>query len=132
MRNNDYRSDVNDIIENNQIRSLYDSALILEDGVDMELSITSIMTDIHSLLPLDWDLLNLGHSAGALKLIKLLAELYLLQLISKNEEGVLKSYSVNPASIIQTSDNPSDVSPGADFLEYKTLINFTLHSLGLR
>ncbi|CAG8751533.1 25313_t:CDS:2 [Gigaspora margarita] len=83
------------------------------------------MLHIHSLLPLDWDLLNIGHcyavsAAGALKFIKLFAELYLpldLQLISKIEEGVLKSYSVNPASIIQINDNPSDVSPGADFLE---------------
>ncbi|CAG8837314.1 39955_t:CDS:1 [Gigaspora margarita] len=118
------------------IYNRYDSALILEDGVDMELNITSIMTNNHSLLPLDWDLLNIGHCiagkdflinlylihqkplnyihlknhivhkvmpfqpAGALKLIKLHAKLYLLQLISKIEEGVLKSYSVNPASII--------------------------------
>ncbi|RIB14070.1 glycosyltransferase family 25 protein [Gigaspora rosea] len=153
------------------IYNRYDSALILEDDVDIELNITSIMTHIHSLLPSDWDLLYIGHcmgwegyfdqplfdtsetfklypskkpycthgyavsAAGALKLIKLLAELYIpldLQLISKIEEGVLKSYSVNPAAIIQTNDNPSDVSPGAEFLEHKTLIDSTLRSLGLR
>ncbi|CAG8526231.1 3306_t:CDS:1 [Dentiscutata heterogama] len=146
----------------------YDSALILEDDVDIELNITSIMTYIHSVLPSDWDLLYIGHcmgwegafdqplaetsetfklypskkpycthgyavsAAGALKLLSQLAELYLpldLQLISKIDEGVLKSYSVSPAAIIQTNDNPSDVSPGADFLEYRTLINSTLQSL---
>ncbi|CAG8806765.1 20095_t:CDS:2, partial [Gigaspora margarita] len=47
------------------------------------------------------DITSNNETAGALKLIKLLAELYLLQLISKIEKGVLKSYSVNPADIIQ-------------------------------
>ncbi|CAG8649575.1 36722_t:CDS:1, partial [Gigaspora margarita] len=58
--------------------------------------------------------------AGALKIIILLVKLYLLQLISKIEECVLKSNSVNPASIIQLT------------IIYKTLINSTLHSLDLR
>ncbi|CAG8522927.1 369_t:CDS:1 [Cetraspora pellucida] len=149
----------------------YESALILEDDVDIELNITSIMTYIHSVLPSDWDLLYIGHcmgwegafdppleetsetfklypskkpycthgyaisAAGALKLIKELATLYVpldLHLISKIDEGVFKAYSVNPAAIIQTNDNPSDVSPDAEFLEYKTLINSTLQSLGLK
>ncbi|CAG8592578.1 11114_t:CDS:2, partial [Scutellospora calospora] len=71
-------------------------------------------------------------AAGVLKIIKELHELYIpidLQLMSKIDEGILKAYSVAPAAIIQTNDNPSDVSPGADFLEHQTLINSTLRSL---
>ncbi|CAG8769584.1 19519_t:CDS:2, partial [Gigaspora rosea] len=98
----------------------YDSALILEDDVDIELNITSIMTHIHIfylrieifyILVIVWAGKD---TAGDLKLIKLLAKLFIpldLHLISKIEEGVLKSYSVNPAAIIQTNDNQSDLSP---------------------
>jgi GR25 family glycosyltransferase involved in LPS biosynthesis len=39
----------------------YDSALILEDDVDLELNIKSIMTDTHRILPADWEILYLGH-----------------------------------------------------------------------
>ncbi|CAG8738500.1 6665_t:CDS:1, partial [Dentiscutata heterogama] len=39
----------------------YESALILEDDVDMELNITDIMTKAHQNLPNDWDLLFIGH-----------------------------------------------------------------------
>ncbi|CAG8471658.1 7821_t:CDS:2 [Cetraspora pellucida] len=39
----------------------YDSALILEDDIDFELNIVSIMTDTHRNLPADWEILYLGH-----------------------------------------------------------------------
>ncbi|CAG8568507.1 6823_t:CDS:1 [Dentiscutata erythropus] len=39
----------------------YDSVLILEDDVDIEMNIVNIMTDILPDLPTDWDLLYLGH-----------------------------------------------------------------------
>ncbi|CAG8662813.1 5081_t:CDS:1 [Dentiscutata erythropus] len=39
----------------------YDNALILEDDIDIELNVSSIMTYIHGVLPNDWDLLYLGH-----------------------------------------------------------------------
>ncbi|CAG8700481.1 17873_t:CDS:2, partial [Gigaspora rosea] len=39
----------------------YGSALILEDDIDLELSISTIITDVHKSLPKDWELLYLGH-----------------------------------------------------------------------
>ncbi|KAF0376082.1 glycosyltransferase family 25 protein [Gigaspora margarita] len=39
----------------------YGSALILEDDIDLELSISTIITDVHQSLPDDWELLYLGH-----------------------------------------------------------------------
>ncbi|CAG8603993.1 2396_t:CDS:1 [Acaulospora morrowiae] len=42
----------------------YDSALILEDDVDMEIDILSIMSGIHHSLPVDWEMLFLGHCGG--------------------------------------------------------------------
>ncbi|CAG8614262.1 4207_t:CDS:1 [Cetraspora pellucida] len=148
----------------------YDSALILEDDVDIELNITSIMSYIHSVLPNDWDLLYLGHCmnwegsffeplddsspifklypskkpycthayavsyAGALKLLKELSVLEVpvdLELISRIDDGIVTSYSIEPAIVVQwrSDDNPSDVSPDAE-LEHKTLLNSTLNSLG--
>ncbi|CAG8676941.1 11349_t:CDS:1, partial [Dentiscutata heterogama] len=38
----------------------YESALILEDDIDIELNIASIMTDIHQIVPSDWEILYLG------------------------------------------------------------------------
>ncbi|CAG8549670.1 16708_t:CDS:1 [Racocetra fulgida] len=39
----------------------YGSALILEGDMDFELRITSIMVDVHRILPLDWDIIHLGY-----------------------------------------------------------------------
>ncbi|CAG8567110.1 24862_t:CDS:1 [Gigaspora margarita] len=39
----------------------FESTLILEDDIDFELNISSIMTDIHQTLPADWEILYLGH-----------------------------------------------------------------------
>jgi GR25 family glycosyltransferase involved in LPS biosynthesis len=39
----------------------YDSALIIDDGVDLELDIQFVMTDVHRILPIDWEILYLGH-----------------------------------------------------------------------
>ncbi|CAG8758980.1 10798_t:CDS:1, partial [Racocetra fulgida] len=44
------------IIENG-----YSKSLILEDDVDMELEIFDIMSNIHLILPNDWEILYLGH-----------------------------------------------------------------------
>ncbi|CAG8654937.1 16159_t:CDS:1 [Racocetra fulgida] len=148
----------------------YDSALILEDDVDIELNITSIMSYIHRVLPDDWDLLYLGHCmnwegsffepiddsspifklypskkpycthayavsyAGALKLLGELATLEVpvdLELISRIDDGIVTSYSIEPAVVVQwrSDDNPSDVSPDAE-VEHKTLVNSTLNSIG--
>ncbi|CAG8459171.1 1746_t:CDS:1 [Acaulospora morrowiae] len=43
------------------IKSGYRNALILEDDVDIELNITSVMSEIHHVLPQYWDLLYIGH-----------------------------------------------------------------------
>ncbi|CAG8772841.1 14754_t:CDS:1 [Racocetra fulgida] len=45
------------------IKNDYESALIFEDDVDIELNITDIMTEVHHNLPDDWDILYLGHCA---------------------------------------------------------------------
>ncbi|CAG8607875.1 328_t:CDS:1 [Cetraspora pellucida] len=45
------------------VKNGYESALILEDDVDMELNITNIMTEVHHNLPNNWDMLYLGHCA---------------------------------------------------------------------
>ncbi|CAG8827996.1 19746_t:CDS:1, partial [Cetraspora pellucida] len=42
----------------------YRSALILEDDIDIELNIKSIMTDIHHILPANWEILYLGHCSN--------------------------------------------------------------------
>ncbi|CAG8475059.1 9428_t:CDS:1 [Cetraspora pellucida] len=42
----------------------YKSALILEDDIDVELNIKSIMTDIHHILPINWEILYLGHCSN--------------------------------------------------------------------
>ncbi|CAG8762017.1 13068_t:CDS:2 [Cetraspora pellucida] len=42
----------------------YKSALILEDDIDIELNIKSIMTDIHPILPANWEILYLGHCSN--------------------------------------------------------------------
>ncbi|CAG8443323.1 27575_t:CDS:1 [Dentiscutata erythropus] len=39
----------------------YESALILEDDIDFEHNITSIMTEIYQTLSADWEILYLGH-----------------------------------------------------------------------
>ncbi|CAG8769925.1 10362_t:CDS:1, partial [Racocetra fulgida] len=39
----------------------YRSALILEDSIDFEFNIKSIMVDIHRILPPNWEILYLGH-----------------------------------------------------------------------
>ncbi|KAF0355553.1 glycosyltransferase family 25 protein [Gigaspora margarita] len=39
----------------------FESTLVLEDDIDFELNISSIMTDIHQTLPADWEILYLGH-----------------------------------------------------------------------
>ncbi|CAG8712025.1 9269_t:CDS:1 [Racocetra persica] len=39
----------------------YGSALILEGDIDIELRITSIMVDVHRILPADWDIIYLGY-----------------------------------------------------------------------
>ncbi|CAG8535231.1 17522_t:CDS:1, partial [Cetraspora pellucida] len=43
------------------IRNGYNSALILEDDVDIEMNIVNIMTDVLLSLPPDWEMLYLGH-----------------------------------------------------------------------
>ncbi|CAG8677073.1 31313_t:CDS:2 [Gigaspora margarita] len=43
------------------IKHGYESALILEDDVDFELNIESIITDIFKFLPSDWDIFYLGY-----------------------------------------------------------------------
>ncbi|CAG8784408.1 5210_t:CDS:1, partial [Acaulospora morrowiae] len=43
------------------VRNGYNSSLILEDDVDVEMSISSIMTDVHRILPTDWEMLYIGH-----------------------------------------------------------------------
>ncbi|CAG8855722.1 34803_t:CDS:1, partial [Gigaspora margarita] len=43
------------------IKHGYESALILEDDVDFELNIDSIITDTFKLLPSNWDLFYLGY-----------------------------------------------------------------------
>ena len=42
------------------IRNRYRNALILDDNLDFEFNITSIMFNVHKILPADWDLLYLG------------------------------------------------------------------------
>ncbi|CAG8776431.1 14810_t:CDS:1, partial [Racocetra fulgida] len=42
----------------------YRSALILEDNIDFELNIKSIMTNIHRILPDNWEILYLGHCSN--------------------------------------------------------------------
>ncbi|CAG8607271.1 23091_t:CDS:1, partial [Racocetra persica] len=42
----------------------YRSALILEDDIDFELNIKSIMTNIHHTLPDNWEILYLGHCSN--------------------------------------------------------------------
>ncbi|CAG8705937.1 3155_t:CDS:1, partial [Dentiscutata heterogama] len=37
----------------------YEDALILDDNLDFELNITSIMSNIHKILPADWEILHL-------------------------------------------------------------------------
>src|SRR5581483_6689738 len=39
----------------------YGSALILEDNIDIEVEISSIMSDVQKILPSDWEILYLGH-----------------------------------------------------------------------
>ncbi|CAG8515977.1 5483_t:CDS:1 [Acaulospora colombiana] len=39
----------------------YSSALVLEDDIDLEINISSIMIDIYRILPADWEMLYLGH-----------------------------------------------------------------------
>ncbi|CAG8535106.1 12580_t:CDS:1 [Acaulospora morrowiae] len=43
------------------VRNGYNSALILEDDTDFEISISSIISDIHRILPNDWEMLYIGH-----------------------------------------------------------------------
>ncbi|CAG8810152.1 20799_t:CDS:1, partial [Cetraspora pellucida] len=43
------------------INNGHGSALILEGDMDIELRITSIMVDIHRILPTDWDIIYLGY-----------------------------------------------------------------------
>ncbi|CAG8526165.1 4556_t:CDS:1 [Acaulospora morrowiae] len=43
------------------VRNGYNSCLILEDDVDVEMDIISIMTDVYRILPDDWEMLYLGH-----------------------------------------------------------------------
>ncbi|CAG8704618.1 9774_t:CDS:1, partial [Racocetra fulgida] len=43
------------------IKNGYSKSLILEDDVDMELDLFDIMSNIHLILPNDWEILYLGH-----------------------------------------------------------------------
>ncbi|CAG8634534.1 7698_t:CDS:1 [Acaulospora morrowiae] len=43
------------------VRNGYNSGLILEDDVDIEMSISLIITDVYHILPIDWEMLYIGH-----------------------------------------------------------------------
>ncbi|RIB30805.1 hypothetical protein C2G38_2026579 [Gigaspora rosea] len=72
----------------------YDSALILEDDVDIEMNIVNIMTDILPNLPSGWDLLYLGH-CGWEKNDEYVSSSNEFKVYKSNEPGCTHAYAVS-------------------------------------
>jgi len=80
----------------------YESALILEDDVDFEMNISSIMSKVHSDVPADWEMLYLGHCTDEGNIFFKLhnwLDKSLIRLFKSKEPGCTHAYAVSSLGV---------------------------------
>ncbi|CAE7151322.1 unnamed protein product [Rhizoctonia solani] len=146
------------------------AAIVFEDDIDMEFDMEKRLREMWRALPVDWDVVMLGHcqshewnhpklkhtpalhrsthtmcthayavsKRGARKLVRFLrSELVAYSrpidhtFIHLGYHELIKIYSVLPAIVLQTKDNPSDIVPGTGGLKTEFLVDSVLERVQL-
>ncbi|RIB12779.1 Glycosyltransferase Family 25 protein [Gigaspora rosea] len=108
----------------------FSSALILEDNLDLELRISSIMFDIHRILPIDWEILFFDHCDNTKSKPDETSSNY--KLLKTEKPQCLFAYAVSHAGavkLLEKLDESTEFTIDieiANLIQSKGLISYTL------
>ncbi|CAE6441309.1 unnamed protein product [Rhizoctonia solani] len=147
-----------------------ESVIVFEDDIDMEFDMEKRLNEMWPALPVDWDVVMLGHcqshewghpklknapalhrsthtmcthayavsKRGARKLVRFLRSEHFAYsrpidhtFIHLGYHELIKIYSVLPAIVLQTKDNPSDIDGGTGGLKTEFLVDSALERVQL-
>ncbi|CAE6518722.1 unnamed protein product [Rhizoctonia solani] len=147
-----------------------EAVIVFEDDIDMEFDLEKRLRQMWPALPVDWDVVMLGHcqshewgypklkhspalhrsthtmcthayavsKRGARKLVRFLRSEHFAYsrpidhtFIHLGNFELIKIYSVLPAVVLQTKDNPSDITAGTGGLKTEFLVDSVLERIKL-